>query len=133
MTTILITVLITFLALQFLSFFLYSINEDFLQFNFIIAYGLLLLICRPIGAMINFLNVFIHGVALAVRSPCKYFIYTRNPFKVLAIKRKLHKKTNEEVWCIKWGIYKTSFKDESNTVLTDMKEHKYKSTKVYYL
>lgn len=132
MITILITVLITFLALQLLSLFLYSINKDFLQFNFIVAYGILLLICKPIKATINFLNVFIHGVALAVRSPCKYFIYTRNPFKALVIKRKLHKKTNEDVWYIEWEIY-TSSKEVRNMVLTDMKKHKYKSTKVYYL
>lgn len=94
--------------------------------------NIIYLLIPLIRGIIHFITTIIHGCYICNRSPALYFIYTRNPFMVPIVKKRLRsKKYSNTVWTGHYKLFarKISFGSETNRFLSDLK-HKNTDDKV---
>ena len=130
----LITILTTLLVWQIICCLVHQSangkNTEAFEYFFVI--GLLYVMFKPIANALSVFNTIKYGIAVCYNSPCKYFIYTRNPFKAHAIKKELKKRHNDS-WYLRYSnLNGGSFDSERRETIKAMKKHQYNKARVFY-
>ena len=129
----LITILTTLFVWQTICCLVHqNAKGDTEAFEYFFVIGLLYAIFKPIAYALNVFNTIKYGIAVCYNSPCKYFIYTRNPFKAHAIKKELKKRHNDS-WYLRYSNLNVGSCDkERRESIKAMKKHQYDKARVFY-
>lgn len=80
---------------------------------------LISLLIKALLAVATFFTIMTHGCLIACSSPAKFFIYTRNPFKIGCIKKRIRSKPylkGDSIWYHFYAPW-SKYKKDSNELI----------------